>query len=104
MARTLRSGTESTATAFLTMVEPDLTSPAGYRAQAIHPMTTVMAEAYPVDRGRGCADQILLHFVTGRGRRIATLSLNEPAVLAISGLLGKAACLIGRERDALPPD
>jgi hypothetical protein len=102
MAATSRDGVDSTSLAFLTLVEPDPTSPAGYRGEDVHLVTKVQFEVYSVEPGRVASDQLLIHIVAREGQRVATLSMNEHAVRAMTSGLDKAASLIGPRRPRRP--
>jgi hypothetical protein len=82
-----RDGDRSPA-AFLTLVEPDQSRPERYRSRDVHYVAGVQVDA--VGPGQGYADQLLVHFVSGQGRRVATLALNEPGALAFASQLRDA--------------
>jgi hypothetical protein len=102
MAVTTRVDADLTSLAFLTLVERDPATPGGYQGGDVHLVTNVQFEGYSVEPGRVAADQILIHIVTRGGRRVATLSMNEPAVRAMTSGLCKAAGLIGSRRERRP--
>jgi hypothetical protein len=89
MGVSVRNDVAPAAEAFLTLVEPDPRRPDRYLAQAVHHMAAVQVEA--AGPGRDRPDQVLVHFVTGGGRRVATLALNGPGARAVLGRLGEAA-------------